>query len=55
VFGEWRICSDGPFRPVCKSCDVELNRIALRWAYPPDVAALKLKRYIKKIGGLKDV
>ncbi len=31
---EWRICSDGPWRHVCKDCDVELNKIALKWAYP---------------------
>jgi len=52
AYAQWKVCSDGPWRHVCKSCDIELNKIALRWAYPPDVAALKLKRYIKKIGGL---
>lgn len=31
---EWRVCSDGPYRPVCDACDRDLNELALRWAYP---------------------
>lgn len=31
---QWRVCSDGPWRWVCKACDLELNRIALQWAFP---------------------
>lgn len=31
---EWRVCSDGPWRKVCKSCDLDLNKIALKWAFP---------------------
>jgi len=31
---EWRVCSDGPWRKVCKDCDLELNKIALKWAFP---------------------
>jgi hypothetical protein len=29
---QWQICSDGNnHRPVCASCDVDLNEIVLRW------------------------
>lgn len=30
----WRICSDGPLRWICAACDLSLNKLALRWAYP---------------------
>ena len=31
---EWRVCSDGPWRKVCAKCDLDLNKIALKWAFP---------------------
>jgi hypothetical protein len=34
TFYGWRICSDGPLRWICKSCDLALNKMALKWAYP---------------------
>lgn len=46
-YGEWRICSDGPWRKVCRECDLELNKMALRWAFPRDWRAL-WKAYRKK-------
>lgn len=33
-YWKWRICSDGPWRWVCRSCDLHLNKIALQWAFP---------------------
>ena len=37
---EWRVCSDGPWRKICRDCDLQLNKIALRWAFPDDYKAL---------------
>jgi hypothetical protein len=31
---DWRICSHGPWEPVCEKCDLELNKIALKWRFP---------------------
>lgn len=33
-FDQWKICSIGKWRWVCKACDLDLNRIALQWAHP---------------------
>jgi hypothetical protein len=44
---KWRICSDGPWRGVCRECDIELNTIALKWAYPKSWPK-KLKTYIER-------
>jgi hypothetical protein len=34
---QWNICSDGNvFRPICIKCDVELNRLVLRFMRFPD-------------------
>lgn len=34
---QWSICADGNVhRPICNECDIELNRIVLRWAGDPD-------------------
>jgi len=45
---QWRICSDGPWRPVCQQCDFALNYIAARWAYGPDKAMRLLEAYKAK-------
>lgn len=38
---QWQICSDGNnYRPICPSCDVELNAMVLRWMRHPDADAL---------------
>lgn len=31
---KWRICSVGPWEGVCPECDLELNKIALKWRFP---------------------
>lgn len=31
---KWRICSIDRWEGVCKECDLELNKIALKWRYP---------------------
>ena len=31
---KWRVCADGPWRGVCAECDLELNKLGLKWAYP---------------------
>ena len=36
---QWQICSDGNvWRPLCRSCDVDLNRMVLQWAGVSDAA-----------------
>lgn len=41
----WTICADDNLhRPVCRSCDEELNAMVLRWAGFPD-AEEKIERY----------
>ena len=30
----WSICSDGTTRCVCRACDLELNKMGLKWAFP---------------------
>ncbi len=42
---QWRICSDGPWRWVCRECDIALNYIAARWAYGPDKALKLVEKY----------
>lgn len=37
-YHQWQICSDGNvFRPVCRECDVALNRVVLEFMGHPDV------------------
>ena len=31
---KWRVCSDGPWRGVCRDCDLDLNKMGLKWAFP---------------------
>jgi len=41
----WSICADlGLYRPLCKECDIALNRLVLEWAGHPDTEAL-MKKY----------
>lgn len=45
----WQVCADGnQFRAVCRSCDVGLNRLVLRWLRDPD-ADEKLRRYQERL------
>lgn len=42
---QWQICADGRvYRPVCLACDIEMNRMILKWAGDPD-ADKKLAAY----------
>lgn len=37
---QWSICADGNLqRPICQSCDVELNKLVLEWAGDPEADA----------------
>lgn len=43
----WNICSDnGLYRPVCRACDIDLNRLVLQWAGFPDWEK-KIAAYVK--------
>lgn len=38
---QWQICADrGQYRPVCRECDIALNRLVLEWAGFPNVDEL---------------
>lgn len=46
---QWQVCADGNlYRVVCKSCDVGLNELALRYMNDPDAEA-KIARYRAKV------
>ncbi|MBW3630997.1 MAG: hypothetical protein KY464_17120 [Gemmatimonadetes bacterium] len=46
---QWQICADDRvFRPLCLDCDIELNRMVLKWVGFAD-AAEKLARYVEKV------
>ncbi len=34
AIAKWHICSVDKWEPVCVQCDLELNKIALKWRYP---------------------
>jgi hypothetical protein len=43
---QWQVCADDSlFRPLCKDCDVELNEMVMRWAFPPKIAEPKITAY----------
>jgi hypothetical protein len=45
----WQICSDGKtYRPLCKQCDIELNKLVLEWMNLPGKIA-KINYYIKSM------
>lgn len=45
---QWSICSDGNIqRPLCVTCDVDLNDHVLQWAGDPDAKA-KLEAYVTR-------
>jgi transposase-like protein len=34
---QWQICADGnTYRPICASCDIELNEMVLRFVHDPE-------------------
>jgi hypothetical protein len=46
---QWNACADGNiWRPVCTACDVELNKLALRFLDPKNWIE-KLQRYCYRI------
>ena len=49
AFSQWQVCADGNvYRPLCKPCDIALNRMVLRWMND-DRAAEKMLTYISKL------
>ncbi|MCW1958144.1 MAG: hypothetical protein KIH64_006280 [Mycobacterium sp.] len=45
---QWSACADNNnWRPLCITCDVELNRIVLEWMGHPDVAGA-IDRYVAR-------
>lgn len=48
AFATWQICADrNRFRPLCRACDVALNRLVLEWAGHPDADGL-MREYVAK-------
>lgn len=45
---QWRACADGLWRPICKKCDIMLNRIVLIFMKDPDYVT-KLEKYRKSL------
>jgi hypothetical protein len=45
---QWKICSDGEWRGICHQCDLELNKLGLRWAFP-DTWREKFKAYVERV------
>jgi hypothetical protein len=49
---QWNICADGNvYRPVCRDCDIDLNRLVLEWAGFSD-AAERLAAYRERVEAL---
>lgn len=46
---QWKACSDGLWRPVCRKCDILMNRILLMFLFPddPDGNDKKINQYIE--------
>ena len=43
---QWQVCADNnTYRPLCRSCDLDLNAMVLEWMGHPDQARL-MARYI---------
>ena len=48
---QWQICSDGnQWRPICKQCDIDLNRLVLEWLGVTDIGD-KMQKYVGKVNG----
>lgn len=47
---QWNACSDGNFRPICLDCDVELNKLVMKWFRHPDATALSVA-YAARVKG----
>lgn len=48
---QWKACADELWRPICRICDILLNRVALMFMFPddPDGNNEKINRYIEKL------
>ncbi len=46
----WRICSDTGDKGLCLECDLELNKMGLKWAFPKNWRA-KYEAYRKELEG----
>jgi hypothetical protein len=47
---QWQVCADANvFRPLCRACDLEINRLVLEFMGDPDAPA-KLARYRDRLG-----
>ncbi len=45
---QWQICADGNiWRPTCRKCDIELNKIVLEWLNDKK-AAIKIEKYSER-------
>ena len=51
-YAKWRVCADGAPRWVCLDHDIELNRLALTWAYGRRRAGAMMARYLARIFGV---
>ena len=48
---QWQVCADGNvYRPICKGCDIALNRLAMEFMRPPGWRA-KLRTYVEALRG----
>jgi hypothetical protein len=44
---QWRCCADSLWRPICRPCDVALNRMVLRFMRDPE-RVRKMHRYMER-------
>lgn len=41
AFSQWQVCADkNNYRPLCKVCDVALNKLVMTWMGHPNAKAL---------------
>lgn len=46
---QWQVCADKClYRPICETCDIELNKMVLRWMGDPE-AERKIEEYKRNI------
>jgi hypothetical protein len=46
---QWQVCADNNvYRPICKRCDILLNKLVLRFMRDPD-REQKIAQYVKRI------
>ena len=46
---QWQVCADGGvWRAICRRCDIELNRMVLRWIGDPQWRE-KVARYTQEL------